>query len=680
MAQAAAPSPATGKIPLYYSAGGYESTRSTASLDAITEVLQEYFVAKHPGIDLKVNFDFHGNSQGLIAAMLAGSAPDVFEEYTNLPLLVSQGLLLDLSPYIQRDNLNLDQFLPGEINAFRALNATGAVGQYALPAYVHQFAMMVNLGVLDDLGLPYPSEQWDYSEAEKIWRAAAGTVPGSTTHRYGTNFLWQTEGPMSFYLHGWGGAYVDPQDPARCVLDQPQAMAAGQWIFGLIQDGVGTQNFSPYTDGGQHFRSGQLVSQWAGTDSEMPEIAAGLRNVKFRFYPMPRWPRGWFTANANDFHAIWAGTRYPEAAWELERFLATDVNWQRALIKLYLAGPALNALWPEYIRTVEEYAPPLRHKNLDVFLLQVERRMPMFHAYFQFESDNAFLIVQKWTNRILSKQVSLEEGFSAAAREVNAFEAVQRAAARSLQQAGATLTATIAREKADPNLVVAAPPRAGEGTQATAAPKLVTASAGSYEITGLGSGLQGTADGGTFACAAWSRSRGRFICRVVAIANGDSPQGIASGAAVGLMARANLGSEAPEVALVIQSNRGIHFHSRPLAGLNVADQRPRNYGGGLLPPQGLLHNGHKVHRNDLLRPVWLRLDQVANTWTAYTSLDGNAWTAAGIPVAVQADAFWIGLFVSPHDASFGDKPYTLRARFDHVSGFTPTTFVTIGTP
>ncbi len=37
------------------------------------------------------------------------------------------------------------------------------------------------------------------------------------------------------------------------------------------------------------------------------------------------------------------------------------------------------------------------------------------------------------------------------------------------------------------------------------------------------------------------------------------------------MARADLGPSAPEVALVVASNRGVHFHGRPVEGLSVKD-------------------------------------------------------------------------------------------------------------
>ncbi len=672
----AAPSVSNPVIQLYYSAGGYESTRSTASLSAIKELIDTYFVPSHPGIAVKVNFNFHGNTEGLMAALLGGQGPDVFEEWYDLPVLIQQGMLLNIMPYVRQSNLNLNEFMPGEISEVSARDpVTGTVGVYGLPAYMHQFAMIVNLGLLDELGLPYPSEEWDYTEAEQLWRQVAGTVKGQ--RRYGGAFRFQTEGPDSCYLHGWGGSYVDPANPLRCTLDQPAAIAAGNWLFGLLNEQVATNQF-----GQGHFQNGLLLSFFGGTDGEMPGIASGLRNMKFRFYPFPRWPNGWYTEHAEDFHAIFSGTKYPEQAWEFLQFLSTDHNWQRGLIQLYLAGPALPALWPDYVRIVEQFAPPLRGKNLEVFIWQAQHNMPIFRAHFAYATDQAYQMIGSWTSQITTKHLSVADAFTQAAKQVNAFEAAQAEAAAHAQGQNAALQHLLAEAKSDPEAVTFPAPRyIGPSGGPTKATDLVTVRQGTYTVVGVGSGLQGGSDGGTFACQAWVHAAGVFSCRLTAMANVNSPTYLASGAGAGLMARADLGPSAPEVALVVQSNRGVHFHGRPLEGLNVKDQRPRNYPGtGLLNPTGLLHNGHHPHKNYLLQPIWLRLQQRGNVWTAFTSLDGQHWQQAGLPFGIEAGGVWIGLFVTPHDSKTGDKPYKMSAAFDHVTGFTPATFVTIGSP
>lgn len=671
----AAPGVANPVIQLYYSAGGYESTRSTAALTAINELLNTYFVAKNPGIRLKVNFDFHGNTMGLMAALLGGEGPDVFEEWYDLPVLIQQGMLLDIMPYVRASNLNLNLFMPGEISEVTATNVTnGTSGLFGLPAYVHQQALLVNLGLLDQLGIAYPNPEWNYLEAEHLWRAAAGV--SGTTRRLGSDFRFQTEGPDSFYLRGWGGSYVDPKDAMHCTLDQPAALSCGEWLFGLMAEQVVGTDHS-YSD----FQKGILATMYAGSDGGMPGLAATVQNMKVRFYLMPRWPKGWFTAHAEDFHAIYSGTKYPEQSWELLRFLSTNADWQRGLIQLFLAGPALDSLWPEYTRIVEEYAPPLRNTNLEVFTTQAALHMPVFRSHFQYASDTVYGMIGAWSNKIQAQHLSVASAWSQAAAQTNAFESAQAQEAASSAASAGRLLAQLKEAVSDPGAVTfSAPLYAQPGAAPTKAPQLATTSHGAVAVTGVGAGLAGSADGGTFAGQPWTKASGTFSVRLTGISNVNSPTYLSSGASAGLAIRTDLSPSAREAALVVASNRGVHWKARPVAGLGLKDQRPRNYPGtGLLLPQGLLHDGHKPHANYLIRPVWLRLVRHGQVWTAFTSLDGTTWMQAGLPVGLLVGGVWVGLFVTPRDSNLGNKPYAMKATFDHISGFSPDTVVTIGT-
>ncbi len=434
---AAKPTVASNKVTLYYSAGGYESTRSAASLQAVQELLQTHFLAKHPSLDLRVNWNYHGDSSGLISAMIAGAAPDVFEEWQPSTLLKHGAYCLDLSPYIRKANLNLAQFLPGELETFRTTNGEGVLGQWGLPAYVHQMAMAVNLDVLDSLGLAYPSPQWDWQEAEALWKGATKRDTNPAQGRTGGAFLWFGGGPMSFYLHGWGASYVDPADTTRCVVDSPQAVSFGDWHFGLLQSGAATLNNSR-----SGFAKGQLVCAIRGTDGGLAPSVVAWRGTKWRFYPMPTWPRGKFTACYSDFHGIWSGTKHPDASWELVQFLSTDLNWQRGLMHLYLNGPALKALWPEWAATVVQVAPPLKDKNVEVFVQQVQDNMPMYHNYFEYDTVGAFGIISSWMNRILNRKATVRGGFAAAAQQTNAFEAALKSVAPARSQAAKAFPST----------------------------------------------------------------------------------------------------------------------------------------------------------------------------------------------------------------------------------------------
>ena len=48
-------------------------------------------------------------------------------------------------------------------------------------------------------------------------------------------------------------------------------------------------------------------------------------------------------------------------------------------------------------------------------------------------------------------------------------------------------------------------------------------------------------------------------------------------------------------------------------------------------------------------PYWLRLVRAGNTFTAYSSPDGNTWTSRGQITITMATQAYVGLAVSSHD-------------------------------
>jgi len=133
-------------------------------------------------------------------------------------------------------------------------------------------------------------------------------------------------------------------------------------------------------------------------------------------------------------------------------------------------------------------------------------------------------------------------------------------------------------------------------------------------------------------------------------------------------------------------NGGVHFETRPIPGNETVDGW-RGHPGQTQPTSatqatGLIGRNVLIQGwppypggNILLKPVWLRIVSDAGYWTGFTSLDGKNWTACGSARTIEAVGIWIGLFAGSHASG-----QYVQAVFDHVSGFTPTNFVQIGSP
>lgn len=274
--------------------------------------------------------------------------------------------------------------------------------------------------------------------------------------------------------------------------------------------------------------------------------------------------------------------------------------------------------------------------------------------------------------------MTVAEGFRRAARQIDAMEVAGRTVSAEAAREEATYRRYMALAGAASGPIRFPPPqRRGSGvppvTDASAVRQL---SGGAWVVSGGGAGVIGSADGLTFAAAPVTSSEATFTCRLAAI-QAVKPDTLNPGAKFGLMARSDLSDNAAAVAVVIAAGRGVHFLARPTAGTPLADQRPSSssQGAGLLGSAVVLGNKAIPSGNVLLRPVWLRLVRHIATWIAYTSLDGIHWTAAGTPQGTEIVGAWVGLCVTAHGSG-----HVVRATFDHVTGFSPATFVRIGPP
>ncbi len=631
----------------------------------------EPFAAANPNI--RVDVVAPGGGGSFVTPILAGQGPDVFEDWV-IPPYLAQNLVLNLQPFLQQDNLNVSLWSPGQI---RALSTPG--GLWFLPCYVHVDAMAVNLTDLDNLGLPYPSPDWTYEDAAKLYRAATWDKNGQ--HHYGYGFDipanggaigYGTSDTRAFFLHWFGGSLMD-EARTTCTLDAPASVRAVEWLDALVQDKVATSGGSIYGNGATTFAE-------VGSNNLPAMLSSWRNNIRWTFFPMPRYPAGQFAFEATDYHAISAATRHPEQAWLLLRFLAADPRWSRYAMRLLLRTPSLLSLWDEYVATVKQVAPPAVGKGVHWFTTAAEQ-WGVAGRTFRYQQDVAINYINAGLTAAVTRQQSVPLALKTAAQQVNALERAGVSEQRALMAAEASTQATLARVRPGPGTAYPAPPVQGLGVPPTSATHWVQAgAAGAYTLLGDGSDVWGTSNNCVFACFPATATVGQWTCRVVALTNltcesGGKPM-LSPWARIGLMAAADLSDDPPFVALAVTGGNLLQAEYRPVPA--VTPEGP----AGLAPSVG----GKPISKltapvttpvaNFLLAPVWLRLQRDGDLWSVFASMDGRQWTALQPPTAVRMAACWVGVFANAHNSDFGNVGY-IRGVVDALS-FTPTRFVQVG--
>jgi multiple sugar transport system substrate-binding protein len=347
-----------------------------------------------------------------VSQISAGQAPDVMDVNTPTPYM-EQGGFIPLDPLIKQSDVNMSLITSGQ-----TVTHSRDGHLYGLPTSPGSVAYVANLGLIDHLGLAAPSSTWTYTEAAQLWQQIAKPVSGG--QRYGADFFWAftTRGPNACYLHGWGGSYVDPTDATKCALSDPKSIAAGNWLFGLIQNKIAAPGPLPWTDfvgGNVAFRS---VGNWA-----MVNLAEQTYNngIVWDLFPFPSWPEGSWTATNRDMFGIPVSSKHQKEAWEFLRWITFEPYYQQQLLRATLIAPVLKSLLEQWTSTLESVAPPLRGKNLSVFADPINTGRLTPDANFQYNNDGASQLIGNAMTNIING-TSVTEAFLSVAEQVNAFE------------------------------------------------------------------------------------------------------------------------------------------------------------------------------------------------------------------------------------------------------------------
>lgn len=164
-ARPARPSAHGGVVTLHFQINNQGAPWDTTSVDLVQQFVDDSFNGANPGIRAIVDPSGWGNLSGQIAASVAGSGyNDVLESCCDdFASLIQSGWAVPLNAYLQRDNIPTSIWSAAHV---AALNVDGQ--QLGLPSYDGPAVAAYRQDFLDDRGLPYPSPDWTYTEAQSL--------------------------------------------------------------------------------------------------------------------------------------------------------------------------------------------------------------------------------------------------------------------------------------------------------------------------------------------------------------------------------------------------------------------------------------------------------------------------------------------------------------------------------
>lgn len=294
---------------------------------AIDEAIAKFEDA-HPDIDVKVTSG--QDDAKMLQAISSGKGPDVGLSYSTdiVGKFCSSGAWRDLTPYLERDKVDLEQF-PETVRSYTSYQNR----RCAMPFLADVYGLYFNKGLLAQAGYTAPPKTMTElaDMAKKLTkRASDGTIEVA-------GFL-----PLlNFYEHtpqhtapAWNARWLT-QDEKSAIGSDPNWAAMLKWHKDLV-DWFGYDNLQKFTAGlgdewsaDNAFHQGKLAMAIDGEyrvaflHDQAPDVDFGTAPLPVADNQTDRYGAGFVTGNVA---GISANSKNPEAAWALIEYLTTETD------------------------------------------------------------------------------------------------------------------------------------------------------------------------------------------------------------------------------------------------------------------------------------------------------------------------------------------------------------------
>jgi multiple sugar transport system substrate-binding protein len=321
------------------------------------------FTDANPSITVNVTVsDWEPYWAKLQTGLAGGAAPDVFAMDGPLgPDYQTRDAVLDLTPYIQAENYDLGQLDANAVKDFTT--ADGA--QFGLPRDLNVIALYYNKKMFDEAGIPYPDGTWDWDKLVEVAHKLTKDTNGDGKPDQWGVYTETTDMENAWSSLVWqaGGDILAP-DGTKTALDTDQAAQGLQFLQDLIWKEKVLPDPALFAETGDPFESGKAAMEINGSWLVPTDEAAEL---DFGIAPLPKGPVAQATSVNPTGAVIYKGTKSPDAAWALVKYLASP-EAQEKIMALKASVPVnkeiLSTTYPSAFDGAQVFADALSYAHL----------------------------------------------------------------------------------------------------------------------------------------------------------------------------------------------------------------------------------------------------------------------------------------------------------------------------
>ncbi len=299
--------------PIHLTVGMWSSSPAEHSL---VESQVKLFEKQNPNIKVSVRV-INGNYLQVLQPMLAShTAPDIFYLDSSVaPQLEASGALMNLDQYIKRDHVNLSDFNPHLLSAFKWKGS-----YYGVPKDFNSLALEYNKSLMAKAGIKTPPATWQQLQQDAVKLKAKHIAPLSMPVDVARYYP---------FVLDFGGNYFNP-NTNQATFPNPKNRAGLGYFMNMVENGsiVQPNALNGASWAGQAFAENKvaMVAEGAWLLPFMQQTAPKLQ------YGISRFP----SYNGKSYNMLYT-VSYSMAA-------ATKYPAQAAKLLFFMTGPAAEKL------------------------------------------------------------------------------------------------------------------------------------------------------------------------------------------------------------------------------------------------------------------------------------------------------------------------------------------------
>ena len=369
---------------------------------ALYQGMVDTFNTQHPGIAVEFQPTAGGTGAFLekfSSLLAAGTPPDVFNMY--YPWIENFGgehVFADLDPLIKADRVDLTDFFPNALNAFKYDGK-----QIALPHYAGPSVCFLNKSVFDKAGVPLPTPDWTWDDlvatAQKLTKPGGGQwglAQLSTDLNWINAFIWENGGDEF------------SQDLRSSRLTEDAAVAA----FTFATDLITKQRVSPTPADmkgkatNDMFHAGQLAMVINTCRCNVP-VYQTWQDAQLTSVTLPKGKAGLISRDGPNAIGVSAASKQQQAGWQVANYFASPEG-QTNFLATHRSVPTRKS----FLDSKAFSSSLLPWESLEVYKSGMESERPG-------QYPKNWVQINKAVGAAMDKVKAGQAGASAALQEVN---------------------------------------------------------------------------------------------------------------------------------------------------------------------------------------------------------------------------------------------------------------------